>query len=70
MKRGYEASVNHGNSITVPQGFMHLARSETCENELMKHPEKPTYGVQFHPEKTEGDIIIPNFLSFVRRQIP
>lgn len=40
----------HTEGIDVPAGFIHLAQSESYENEAMQHPSLPHFGVQFHPE--------------------
>lgn len=34
----------------LPPGFVHLARSENCELQAMRHESKPLYGAQFHAE--------------------
>jgi len=50
----------------LPDGFVKLARSETCDIEAMRHKERPIFGVQFHPEvwHTEhGEDILRNFLE-------
>lgn len=49
---------------TLPPGFKLLAKSDVCEIEAMKHPEKPVYGIQFHPEvhhTEKGHLIFENF---------
>lgn len=54
---------DHSEHITLPEGFMLLAKSGSCNNEAMKHKEKAIYGVQFHPEASgdNGKIILKNF---------
>lgn len=52
----------------VPPGFMHLARTENCEIQAMRHRERLMYGVQFHPEGWtdeyhEGKQILNNFFQ-------
>ncbi|MBP2030108.1 GMP synthase (glutamine-hydrolyzing) [Methanohalophilus levihalophilus] len=58
---------SHADEVTVmPEEFIHLARSEICEVEAMKHPKKPIYGVQWHPEvaHTEsGEALFMNFFE-------
>jgi GMP synthase-like glutamine amidotransferase len=34
----------------LPPGFVHLARTDECEIQAMRHRERPVYGTQFHPE--------------------
>ncbi|NLR90315.1 glutamine amidotransferase-related protein [Flammeovirga agarivorans] len=55
---------DHCESVSLPNGFIKLAESNSCDNECMKHKQKPWYGVQFHPEVTEGvgHLIIKNWL--------
>lgn len=50
----------------LPPGFMHLARSEGCEIQAMRHRERRMYGTQFHPEGwndeyPDGRQILTNF---------
>jgi GMP synthase (glutamine-hydrolysing) len=52
---------------SLPDGFVRLARSDTSRIAAMKHPGRPLYGVQFHPERftkdhPEGDAVVGNFL--------
>ncbi len=49
--------------ISLPKNFILLAKSETCNNEAMKHKHKNIYGIQFHPETSGeiGKVIIKNF---------
>jgi GMP synthase (glutamine-hydrolysing) len=58
---------SHADEVTsMPAGFIRLARSDICEVEVMKHPEKPIFGVQWHPEvaHTEGgEALFLNFLE-------
>jgi GMP synthase (glutamine-hydrolysing) len=52
--------------LRLPDDFVKLARSEICEVEAMKHPSKPIYGVQWHPEvaHTEaGNTLLLNFVK-------
>ena len=55
----------HSESISLPKGFLLLAKSGSCDNEAMKHEEKDIYGVQFHPEMSgkPGRIILKNFVK-------
>ena len=55
----------HSESITLPEEFLLLAKSKTCDNEVMKHKTKSIYGTQFHPEVSDnnGKILFRNFLK-------
>lgn len=56
---------SHAEFITLPKDFILLAKSESCENEAMKHKDKSIYSTQFHPEVSgeEGQKLLDNFLS-------
>ncbi|MGZ7132803.1 MAG: GMP synthase subunit A [Halobacteriota archaeon] len=58
---------SHADEVNrLPSDFVKLARSEICEVEAMRHPAKPIYGVQWHPEvaHTEaGDTLLLNFVK-------
>ena len=56
---------DHTEGISLPPGFIHLARSSSYINEGMRHPYLPLWGVQFHPEVSEenGKKLIGNFLG-------
>ena len=64
-----EFQEDHAEEITLPRDFIHLATSSHCFNEAMVHPERPVYGVQFHPESSgsAGKALIANFLSIAKR---
>ena len=41
-----------------------LARSNTCQHEMIKHVSLPIFGTQFHPEKSEeGQKMIEAFID-------
>lgn len=71
--RGCEIVVdqNHRDCLyNLPEGFVLLARSQTCEIEAMKHKRKPIYGVQANieratDEKPYGLRVLENFISNV-----
>lgn len=46
---------DHAEEISLPLGWMLLASSEDVVVEAMRHPDKPWYGVQFHPEASGGN---------------
>ncbi len=52
----------HNDSVSLPKDFIHLAKSEICFNQAMKHPEKQLYTLQFHPEYLNPQII-QNFIT-------
>lgn len=58
---------SHADEVSVlPEGFIHLARSDICEIEAMRHPTKPIYGVQWHPEVShteKGEELLTNFFE-------
>ena len=58
---------DHCEEIEVPRDFIHLATSQNCFNEAMKHPKKKHYGIQFHPETSNanGQRLMDNFLSLI-----
>jgi GMP synthase (glutamine-hydrolysing) len=65
------AWANHNDHVAkLPPGWRRLAHSAACPVEAMVHPDKPIWGVQFHPEveHTEhGRAMIENFLAAARR---
>lgn len=60
---------SHFDEVKVlPPGFVLLASDKRSPNQIMRHPTKPVYGVQGHPESSystrpEGRILIRNFLE-------
>jgi GMP synthase (glutamine-hydrolysing) len=56
----------------LPSGFRHLAESSTSRIEAIAHKDRPIYGVQFHPERSDdknphGRTIIQNFVKLVTK---
>ena len=44
--------MSHGDKVSdIPQGFITVARTETCPHAAMANEEKKFYGVQFHHQK-------------------
>lgn len=62
---------SHNDEVkTLPDGFVVLAHSENCRVQAFRHPDKPYYATQFHPEveQTEhGSDIFKNFLEVCKR---
>ena len=56
---------SHSEFISLPENFILLAKSESCQNEAMKHKDKIIYSTQFHPEVSQnnGKKLIHNFLE-------
>ncbi|CAM9670323.1 unnamed protein product [Phaeothamnion confervicola] len=44
--------------MEVPAPFVWLASSERCHWQALRHPEKPFYGFQFHPELGRDDFML------------
>ncbi len=62
---------SHNDSVAaVPPGWTVLAHSAACPVEAMADPQRPIWGVQFHPEvehTEEGRTIFRHFLDACRR---
>ncbi len=67
----FTAWANHSDQVVEPPpGWRTLAHSATCTVEAMGHPDRPIWGVQFHPEveHTEhGRELLANFLRVARK---
>ena len=52
----------------LPPGFICLASSESCPNEIIRHAELPIYGFQAHPEVSgpDGLLMVNNFLKLCK----
>jgi GMP synthase (glutamine-hydrolysing) len=48
---------HHDVVMTMPDGWIRLADSQRCHWQAFKHPEKPFYGLQFHPELRKEDFM-------------
>lgn len=48
---------HHDVVLSMPPGWIRLADSERCHWQAFKHPEKPFYGLQFHPELRKVDFM-------------
>ena len=56
--------------IELPKDFIRLGESENCKIQAMRHPKKPFYGLQFHPEVEHtdyGEQIFKNFIQLCER---
>jgi len=60
---------DHHDSITLPGGFVRLARSGRCRVQAMRHRHRPIYSTQFHPEVLNPQMI-RNFVKITRRPVP
>ena len=58
--------MSHGDQVlSIPSAFVSLAASENTANAVMRHIDRPWYGVQFHPEVTHteyGQTLLQNFV--------
>ncbi len=58
--------MSHGDVVTgFGNDFSVLAKTVNCPNAIVRHRDRPFYGVQFHPEVThtpEGSQLLRNFL--------
>lgn len=53
------AQQGHNDAVEeVPAPFVWLATSERCRWQGLKHPDKPFYGLQFHPELGREDFMV------------
>ena len=63
---------SHNDEVTeLPKDFIHLAKSDNCLIQAMRHKEKPFYGLQFHPEvehSTYGKEMFTNFVEICEKQ--
>jgi len=58
--------MSHGDMVhTLPEEFVPLARTPNCPVAVVRHRQRPVFGVQFHPEVTHtpcGGQLLRNFL--------
>lgn len=55
----------------LPPGFVLLASDKLSPNQIIRHPSRPVYGIQGHPEhflssRPDGGILIRNFLEIAQ----
>ncbi len=71
LPKGFDVWMSHADKVSqLPPHFEVLARSQNSPYAVIKHKEKPIYGVQFHPEVAHtqhGKEIIANFIFKVAR---
>jgi len=65
-------SESHYDEVKVlPPGFVLLASEKVSRNQIIRHPTRPVYGIQGHPERFHGSqpaggVLIRNFLAIAR----
>ena len=57
---------HHDEVSVVPDEFRVLAHSDTCPVQVMRHNERPLFGMQFHPEVEHSQYGVQMFRNFVR----
>lgn len=57
---------HHDEVSVVPDSFEVLSHSETCPVQVMRHKERPLFGIQFHPEVEHTQYGVQMFRNFVR----
>lgn len=57
-ERFYAQQGHHDVVIEMPDNFVRLADSERCYWQAFRHPDKPYYGLQFHPELMREDFMM------------
>ncbi|WP_455392481.1 GMP synthase subunit A [[Eubacterium] cellulosolvens] len=63
----FQAWESHNDEVkTLPENFIKLAHSETCQIQSFKYQSKPFYGVQFHPEVEHTDNGYEIFKNFLK----
>ncbi|WP_448587699.1 glutamine-hydrolyzing GMP synthase [Thermocrinis sp.] len=71
LPKGFEVWMSHADKVSeLPPDFYVLARSENSPYAVVRHKEKPIYGVQFHPEVAHtqyGREILKNFVFKVAK---
>jgi GMP synthase (glutamine-hydrolysing) len=57
---------HHDEVNVVPDSFRVLSHSETCPVQVMRHNERPIFGMQYHPEVEHTEAGVTMFENFVR----
>jgi GMP synthase-like glutamine amidotransferase len=66
--RPFEAYELHENACTLPPGYHALAESDRCI-QVFRDPDRPVYGVMFHPE-VRNEWVVRRFLAaFCRKSL-
>ena len=72
LPRGLLVRASHYDEVKqVPPGFVVLASHRVSPIQIMRHPTRPVYGIQGHPEYfrpgcPDGGVLIRNFLQIAR----
>lgn len=56
---------HHDEVDGVPDSFQVLASSETCPVQVMRHKERPLFGMQYHPEVEHTEAGVQMFRNFL-----
>lgn len=64
----FNVEQHHNDSITLPENFELLASSLRCRVQAIRHRERPLYGVQWHAEQSNPDII-RNFIKRIVKRL-
>jgi GMP synthase (glutamine-hydrolysing) len=66
--------MSHGDKVeALPPGFVAMASTANCPYTVVRHGERPLFGLQFHPEvhhTTHGAQILSNFVLNICRAAP
>ncbi len=63
---------NHYDEVKrLPPGFVNLASNKMCAHQIIRHPDRPAYGVQAHTEyylqsRPDGGMLLRNFLHIAK----
>ncbi len=57
---------HHDEVSVVPDDFRVLAHSTTCPVQVMRHNDRPLFGMQFHPEVEHTEAGVTMFENFIR----